>query len=113
MDDTILMTTKEVARYLKVNEKKVYTLITENGLPATKITGKWTFPRHLVDQWLEAVHGAAAPLLRKHYDLTHNRVRENRNIHPSLYDLPNHEFFDARLLKRSEQILAQALERAP
>jgi excisionase family DNA binding protein len=53
MDDTILMTTKEVARYLKVNEKKVYTLITENGLPATKVTGKWTFPKHLVEQWLE------------------------------------------------------------
>lgn len=23
------------------------------GLPATKITGKWLFPRHLVEKWLE------------------------------------------------------------
>jgi putative molybdopterin biosynthesis protein len=31
----------------------VYTLIADKGLPATKATGKWLFPRHLVDQWLE------------------------------------------------------------
>jgi excisionase family DNA binding protein len=49
-----LLTTKEVARQLNVNEKMVYTLISEKGLPATKITGKWVFPKHLVDQWIEA-----------------------------------------------------------
>ncbi len=46
--------TKGVAGYLKVNEKMVYTLVSEKGLPATKVTGKWLFPKHLVDQWLEA-----------------------------------------------------------
>lgn len=49
-----LLTTKEVARKLNVNEKMVYALISEKGLPATKITGKWVFPKHLVDQWIEA-----------------------------------------------------------
>ena len=48
-----MMTTKEVARYLSVNEKMVYTLISDKGLPATKVTGKWLFPQHLVEQWLE------------------------------------------------------------
>jgi molybdate-binding protein len=33
----------------------VYTLITEKGLPATKITGKWLFPAHLVEQWVESM----------------------------------------------------------
>jgi molybdate-binding protein len=32
----------------------VYTLVSEKGLPATKVTGKWLFPRHLVEQWIEA-----------------------------------------------------------
>lgn len=50
---TVLMSTKEVAAYLKVNEKMVYTLIADKNLPATKITGKWMFPRHLVEQWIE------------------------------------------------------------
>ena len=48
-----LLTTKEVANFLNVNEKMVYTLVSEKGLPATKITGKWLFPKHLVEQWVE------------------------------------------------------------
>ena len=50
----VLWSTKEVARYLGVNEKMVYTLISDKGLPASKVTGKWIFPRHLVEQWVEA-----------------------------------------------------------
>ena len=48
-----LYSTREVAERLGVNEKMVYTLIAEKGLPATKVTGKWLFPKHLVDQWIE------------------------------------------------------------
>ena len=50
---TQLLSTKEVANFLKVNEKMVYTLVAEKGLPASKITGKWAFPKHLVEQWIE------------------------------------------------------------
>ncbi len=49
-----LFSTKEVAKLLDVNEKMVYTLVSEKGLPATKVTGKWLFPRHLVEQWIDA-----------------------------------------------------------
>ena len=48
-----LLSTKEVAKLLGVNDKIVYGLIAEKGLPATKITGKWLFPLHLVEQWIE------------------------------------------------------------
>jgi putative molybdopterin biosynthesis protein len=52
------MTVKQVAAYLQVNEKKVYGLVQEGKIPATKLTGKWLFPRDLVDQWLlESSHG--------------------------------------------------------
>ena len=47
------LSTKEVAQLLNINEKMVYTLISEKGLPATKITGKWLFPKELVLQWVE------------------------------------------------------------
>jgi len=50
MEKKALVNTKEVAAFLDVNEKVVYTLIAEKGLPATKVTGKWLFPRHLVEQ---------------------------------------------------------------
>ncbi len=48
-----MMNTKEVSRFLKVNEKMVYSLIGDKQLPATKVTGKWLFPRKLVEQWVE------------------------------------------------------------
>lgn len=52
------MTVKQVANYLQVNEKKVYSLVREGKIPASKLTGKWLFPRDLVDQWLlESSHG--------------------------------------------------------
>jgi len=52
------MGVRQVADYLGLNEKKVYALVAEGKLPATKLTGKWLFPRELVDQWiLETSHG--------------------------------------------------------
>ncbi len=48
------LTTKEVAELLNVNEKMVYSLVSDKGLPATKVTGKWLFPRRLVEEWLES-----------------------------------------------------------
>ena len=53
MDKKVLLNTREVAHFLDINEKVVYNLIAEKGLPATKVTGKWLFPRHLVEMWLE------------------------------------------------------------
>ncbi|MBW2437163.1 MAG: helix-turn-helix transcriptional regulator [Desulfobacterales bacterium] len=48
-----LLSTKAVAEFLNVNEKMVYSLVAEKGLPASKVTGKWLFPRDLVEQWIE------------------------------------------------------------
>lgn len=47
-----LLDTAQVAEYLKINEKKVYKMAKEGGLPATKVTGKWLFPQPLIDEWL-------------------------------------------------------------
>ena len=53
MEKKTLLNTKEAAEFLNINEKMIYTLVAEKGLPATKVTGKWLFPRHLMEQWLE------------------------------------------------------------
>lgn len=54
----IFMSVKQVAEYLHLNEKKIYALVNEGGIPATKVTGKWMFPRELVDRWmLDSTHG--------------------------------------------------------
>ncbi len=48
-----MMSTEEVALYLGVHEKHVYRLIKTAMIPATKVTGKWIFPRRLIDRWIE------------------------------------------------------------
>jgi len=47
------MSTKEVAEYLGINDKQVYALIKQKRIPASKATGKWVFPRRLIDEWIE------------------------------------------------------------
>jgi excisionase family DNA binding protein len=47
-----IFTTKEVADYLSINEKQVYRLVRAGKIPATRITGKWLFPRSLVREWV-------------------------------------------------------------
>ena len=47
-----MFTTKEVAEYLSINEKQVYRLIKEKKIPATRITGKWLFPKNLIEEWI-------------------------------------------------------------
>ena len=52
------MSVKQVADYLHLNEKKIYSLVSEGRIPATKVTGKWMFPRELVDRWMfDSAHG--------------------------------------------------------
>jgi excisionase family DNA binding protein len=54
----VFMNVKQVAEYLHLNEKKIYSLVNEERIPATKITGKWLFPRELIDRWmLDSAHG--------------------------------------------------------
>ena len=43
------MTVRQIAEYLQLNEK-IYALATEEKIPATKVTGKWMFPRELIDR---------------------------------------------------------------
>lgn len=52
MDDTIL-TIKEVAAYLKVNERTVYRLAASGNIPAFKVGGSWRFRKDTLEQWIE------------------------------------------------------------
>lgn len=47
-----LMNTREIADYLRLKERKVYDLVAKRQIPCTRASGKWLFPRHLVDAWL-------------------------------------------------------------
>ena len=47
-----LLTTKEVADYLRIKERRVYELVRQGAIPCTRVTGKWLFPRVQIDLWL-------------------------------------------------------------
>ena len=47
-----MMTTREVAAYLRIKERKVYELVKGDAIPCTRVTGKWLFPRDLIDLWV-------------------------------------------------------------
>jgi excisionase family DNA binding protein len=48
-----MMNTKEVAQYLGIHEKQVYALIKSKRIPSTRVTGKWIFPKPLIDEWID------------------------------------------------------------
>jgi excisionase family DNA binding protein len=47
-----LLTTKEVADYLRIKERKVYDLVRERRIPCIRVTGKWLFPKALIELWV-------------------------------------------------------------
>jgi len=51
--DSDIMTMKEVAEYLKINEKTAYRLASEGKLPGFKVGGSWRFKRSEVVAWIE------------------------------------------------------------
>jgi hypothetical protein len=62
----------------------------------------------LVDEFLAAYYGAAAPRVREYLDIFHNAVRQDVTLHPSLYDTPAARQFDDALRLPADRALAQA-----
>lgn len=51
--DTV-MTVKEVADYLRVNQRTVYRLAVERKMPGFKVGATWRFKRVDIDGWIAA-----------------------------------------------------------
>jgi putative molybdopterin biosynthesis protein len=49
-----MLNTREVASYLGIHEKQVYALIKSKKIPCTRVTGKWIFPKKMIDEWIES-----------------------------------------------------------
>ena len=48
-----LLTTEQVAKYLKVDKFTVYRLVSDKKLPAFKVGNQWRFKRSLLESWLK------------------------------------------------------------
>ena len=59
MGDHIL-TVKEVAAFLKVNDRTVYRLATDGKIPAFKVGASWRFKQTELEAWIEEQHNQAS-----------------------------------------------------
>jgi excisionase family DNA binding protein len=48
-----ILTIKELADYLKLNEKTTYRLASKGDIPGFKIGGSWRFERTEIEKWIE------------------------------------------------------------
>ena len=48
-----IMTVKDVASYLKLNERTVYRMATSAKIPALKVGTSWRFKREEIEKWIE------------------------------------------------------------
>lgn len=55
-----LMSTKEVADYLRLKERKIYDMVANEEIPHSRVSGKLLFPRTLVDEWVRQSTAGAA-----------------------------------------------------
>jgi len=51
---TELMTVQEVARYVRLKERKIYYLLAQEAIPCVRAGKKWLFPKDRIDAWLSA-----------------------------------------------------------
>jgi excisionase family DNA binding protein len=59
MSDPIL-TIKDVADYLKVNERTIYRLAASGELPGFKVGNSWRFKQSELEQYIAAQHNRAS-----------------------------------------------------
>jgi excisionase family DNA binding protein len=52
MDDR-LMTAKQLAAYLNVNERTILKLVADGALPGVKVGNQWRFRKAMIDTWLD------------------------------------------------------------
>ncbi len=52
MMQDVLLTTEQVANYLKIDKFTVYRLVAQKKLPAFKVGNQWRFKRTLLEAWL-------------------------------------------------------------
>lgn len=52
-----VFTVEEVAAYLKVTERSIYSLLTRKEIPAFKVGGAWRFRLDEIDAWTRSGKG--------------------------------------------------------
>ena len=82
-----LMTVRQVATYLNVNERTVLKLVSEGALPGVKIGNQWRFRKAMLDTWLDDQMLGVTP---RHPDVSADRVVPRRLLSLASCFQPTH-----------------------
>lgn len=52
MQEKEIMTVKQVAEYLQMDEHTIYKLARKGLIPSLKIAGQWRFKKEILDRWI-------------------------------------------------------------
>jgi len=52
MKEREILTVKQVAEYLQMNEHTIYRLARSGQIPSIKIAGQWRFKKEIIDKWI-------------------------------------------------------------
>lgn len=52
MEEKEIMTVKQIAEYLQMDEHIIYKLARSGKIPALKIAGQWRFKKEILDKWI-------------------------------------------------------------
>jgi len=60
-----IMTVREVANYLKVNDRTIYRMAAAGKIPAFKVGASWRFKSEEISKWIESERNSAfEPILK-------------------------------------------------
>ena len=61
-----ILTVKEVATYLKVNDRTIYRMAMSGKIPAFRVGSSWRFKSSEIGAWIESEHNSMQqPILKK------------------------------------------------
>lgn len=94
--DRELMTTREIADYLRLKERKIYDLVSTGDIPHVRVSGKILFPYALIQTWLmrntqyaggvQLLHEPPMVIAGSHDPLLEWALAESGAGLPSLFD---------------------------
>jgi len=51
-----ILTIKQVADYLQLNEKTIYRIIKTGQIPCFKVGGSWRFKKTVIEKWIDSLN---------------------------------------------------------
>jgi nitrogen PTS system EIIA component len=93
-----ILTIREVAKYLKMNERSIYKLAHLGLIPTVKIASQWRFRKNLIDAWLENQMSSSAMKF----------AQDENGAHLPIYTLLTAEGVKTHLTgRRKEEVLQE------